>query len=254
MSRRWIRLAVLAVALPGPALAPVAAPAQTATKPPALGVAVQTCDTGLLALGRVAVFTASMPSVPKAVTLAIRFDLEERDGLLGPYLTVTVPNFGRWERSEPNVAGFVYSKRVEALAAPAAYRVKVRFAWLDAGGATVKTARRTSAPCRQPDLRPDLRVTRLHVGKASDGGGLYSVTVRNVGASAVTTPFLITLSGGVAHQEQEVAALAAGAAVNFVFRAPRCAAGTPVLARADPGHSVDEANERDNVARTTCPA
>lgn len=255
MSRRRLRLAVLAaVVLSGSALVPAAASAQRSVKPPLLGVVLERCDTGLLAVERAAVFTASMPSVPKAVTMEMRFDLQERDGLLGPFRTLDVENFGRWERSEPNVAGFVYSKRVEALLAPSAYRVKVRFKWLDAGGATVKSARRTSVLCRQPDLRPDLRVMRVHVGTAADGGGIYRVTVRNAGETSVVTPFLVALGGSAARQEQAVQALAAGATANLVFRGPPCVAGALVVARVDAARSVDEADERNNVARATCPA
>jgi hypothetical protein len=256
MSPRRILHAVLVAALPWvAALAPSPAAAQTTPKPPALGVAVTTCETGLLDSDRVAVFTASMPAIPKGVSMAMRFDLEERLGSTGRFAALPAPNFGRWERSEPNVAGFVYTKRVQGLQAPAGYRVKVRFRWLDADGVAVRATRRVSAVCEQPDERPDLEVSRLRVGTGTGGVGLYSVTVRNDGLSDVLSSFVIGLSvGGVPQQSQEVGALATGAAVTFVFRAPRCAEGTAVVARVDAGRTVDEADERDNTLRTTCPA
>lgn len=256
MSPRRALLAVLFAALPWvAAITPSPAAAAETTKPPALGVAVATCDTGLAAGDRAAVFTGSMPAIAKGTSMAMRFDLEERLGATGRFAKLSVPNFGRWERSEPAVSGFVYAKRIQALQAPAAYRVKVRFRWLDAEGTVVRAAHRVSAPCEQPDERPDLRIARLRVGTGGGGIGLYSVTVRNAGPTDVLTPFTIALSiGGVPQQAQEVGALASGATVTFVFRAPRCAEGTAVVARVDTGRTVDEANERDNAVRTVCPA
>lgn len=257
MSPRRSRLAVLTLAagFAVPATAAAAPAPATTPKAPTLGITVDRCDSGLLPRDRVAVFTASMPTVPGTETMAMRFDLEERDGLVAPFVGLLLSNFGRWERSAPDVAGFVYSKRVEGLGAPAAYRVKVRFRWLDAGGATVRATRRTSPQCRQDDPRPDLRVSRLRVGRAPGGDGLYSVTVRNAGASDAGSPFVVTVGGGgLPQQEQEVAGLAAGDATTFVLRAPHCTPGAPVVARVDTARAVDEADERDNVARTTCPA
>ncbi len=255
MPRRRILLAVLAAALPwAGALATPGALAQT-TKPPALGVTVSTCETGVQDSDRVAAFTGSMPTAAGAVTMAMRFDLEERVGAAGRFDPLPAPNFGRWERSEANVAGLVYTKRVEGLQAPAGYRVRVRFRWLDADGKVVRATRRTSAVCEQPDERPDLQVTRMRVATGGGGVGLYSVTVRNTGLTDVQSPFAIGLSvDGVPQQAQEVGALAAGATVTYVFQAPRCAAGAAVVARVDAGRTVDEADERDNTLRTTCPA
>ncbi len=254
MSAR-LSLLFVAAALPWvSSLSPSAATAQT-TRPPALGVDVTTCRTGLAKSERLAVFTASMPAIPKGVTMAMRFDLEERLGTSGRFVRLPAPNFGRWERSEPNVAGFAYTKRLQGLRAPAAYRVKVQFRWLDADGERVRTARRVSSVCGQPDERPDLQVSRLRIAEGDDGVALYSVTVRNAGRSDVESPFLIGLGiAGVPQRAQEVGALSQGAKVTFVFRAPRCAAGAAVVARVDGGRAVDEADERNNTRRKTCPA
>jgi hypothetical protein len=129
----------------------------------------------------------------------------------------------------------------------------VSFRWTDAAGSTVRTTGRTSAPCEQPDQRPNLRVSRLRIGEGSGDTGFYSVTVRNDGITDALTPFTITLSvGGILQQSQEVGALAAGASVNFVFRGAPCTDGDPVVARVDAGRTIDESDEKDNTARTTC--
>lgn len=253
MSRRRQLLAVIVAALPWVA-AVTTVDAQTA--PPPLSVTASTCTTGLAAADRAAVFTGSMPAVGKGGSMAMRFDLYERDGESGPFRRLTVPNFGRWERSQRNVAGLVYDKRVEMLQAPAAYRVSVRFRWYDAKGRVVRRTRRTSILCRQPDLRPDLRVTRLAVGAGAPGAPTrYTVTLRNDGATAIAAPFVTGLSlGGVAQGVQRADALAAGGLLTLTFQAPRCAPGAAVVATADADDAVDEAEELNNTARESCPA
>jgi hypothetical protein len=168
---------------------------------------------------------------------------------------VKVPGFSAWVRSDRGVAGFVYDKRVEHLDAPSAYRVDVRFRWFDARGRVVKSARRTSAACHQPELRPDLRVTRLLVGPARpDGTALYTVTVGNLGRSPVLAPFVTTLRLGSAPAVgQSLTGLGTGATSTLTFTAPRCAPGTDVVATADAARSVDEVAEADNTERAACP-
>ena len=91
-----------------------------------------------------------------AERLQVRFTLQTRtQGELG-YRRVLAPGFGVWLTSDRGVARYSYAKTIANLAAPASYRMIVRFRWLDADGESLRTAKRTSAPCRQPDLRPDL--------------------------------------------------------------------------------------------------
>jgi hypothetical protein len=234
----------------------VPAQAQAASPParPTLAATVSTCRTGLTADERTVVFTGAMPAMGKAVSMAMRFDLFERPGDTGPYTRVRIPGFSVWTHSDPDVAGFVYDKRVEMLAAPSAYRVEVRFRWFDAHGRVVKRATRTSAACRQPDLRPDLHVTRLLLGAPRpDDTAVYTVTVANTGRTAVTLPFATGLSvNGVPLAPQELRGLDAGGVTTLTFTGPRCVAGSSVLATVDAGRAVDEAGEGDNTGRATC--
>lgn len=251
--RRAVALALAVCAAPLPA----AAHAQAGPPPdrPELAATVTQCTTGVLETDRSVDFTGSMPAVDKAVSMAMRFELYERPGDTGPYTRLKVPGFSTWNRSDRGVAGFVYDKRVERLAAPSAYRVEVRFRWLDARGKVVKTARRTSPACHEPDLRPDLRITRLLVGPPrADGSGLYTVTVANLGRTAVLAPFATSLTiAGAPVGAQTLTGLAAGGATTLTFSAPRCAPGADVVATADAGQAVDEAGEGDNTERTACP-
>lgn len=255
-SRRAGRAAALALAVCAVSV-PASAQAQAPVPPdrPDLAATVTQCTTGVLDTDRSVDFTGSMPAVDKAVSMAMRFELYERPGDTGPYTRLKVPGFSTWNRSDRGVAGFVYDKRVERLAAPSAYRVEVRFRWLDARGKVVKTARRTSPSCHEPDLRPDLHVTRLLVGPARpDGTAVYSVTVANAGRSAVLAPFTTSLTlGGATAGTQTLTGLGAGASSTLTFTAPRCVPGADVVATADAGQAVDEVAEGDNTGRTACP-
>src|SRR3954449_11619738 len=105
------------------ALAPsIALGADAADRPP-LRARLVTCATGPAAADRFAVFTGSMPAIPGAVRMEMRFDMlqSHSDGL--GYARIPLPRWGQWEHTERRgIAGFIFTKRVEALAAPAAYR------------------------------------------------------------------------------------------------------------------------------------
>jgi hypothetical protein len=149
----------------------------------------------------------------------------------------------------------VYSKRVESLLAPAAYRVQMRFRWLDAAGAVLRTVRVTSKPCRQPDRRADLRVVGL---TAAPGDGAasrrYAVALRNTGrgdavASAVTLelPDGTTLRGAVPPIDP------GGREVVFLT-GPACAGGDVLTVTADADDTVDETDEAGNAVTLACPS
>src|SRR5690349_15364388 len=76
---------------------------------------------------RVAVFEGSMGAWRQSQRLQLRFRLQSRNPQDPVWRTVHADGFGRWQTSEAGVRRFVYDKRVEGLAAPASYRVVVRF-------------------------------------------------------------------------------------------------------------------------------
>jgi hypothetical protein len=263
--RRRLHATAAACALAAVALGSAAPGAGARTEPapgtppvvparPPLAATVTTCTTGLDATDRTAVFTGSMPAIRRATSMAMRFELYERPDPDRPFTKVRLPSFGAWVRADPNVAGFVYDKRVQQLAAPSAYRVIVHFRWYDAHGRVVRRTQRTSTTCREPDLRPDLRVTRVLIGSArADGSALYTVSLRNAGASPVTAPFATALTvDGVVQPALSLPALDAGAASTLTFTAPACTAGAPVVVAVDATRAVDEADETDDIARRSC--
>jgi hypothetical protein len=241
---RWIGSFVAACLLTG--VGP--ASAQTPQAPP-LSAALETCATSPLPAERVASFVGSMPAIAGAERMQMRFDLQRRQpdeklwhSLLG------VPGFGVWESALPGRAGFVFHKRVDGLQVPASYRAVVRFRWYRADGTVARRARKRTAVCSQPDLRPDLAAGALRaVLDARPALAVYTLVVRNDGRSAAG-PFAVRVAGVAS----EVAGLGAGEQIVLTIIAPACAPAVPVSAVVDVDRRIDEANER-NALRRACP-
>lgn len=115
-----------------------------------LGVDVTTCETGQAFDERVAVFRGSMPEDPPAARLAMSFELQQRAAGADEFEPVDLGDFGDWHKSATGVPGYIVSKRVDGLAPGVAYRVVVRYRWYAKGGKVLRSAKRTSAQCRQP--------------------------------------------------------------------------------------------------------
>lgn len=250
MRRTALLIATASVAGAAPAVAALAAEAPAV---PTLGVRVADCRTGLSIEQRAAEFTGSMPAIVGSSVLAMRFDLERRPG--GGWKPLSPPGFGRWERSAPGAAGFVYVKRVERLAAGSAYRVRVRFRWSAPDGTVLRRATRTSGACRVADLRPDLSIEGLTADPLPDGRARYVVQVRNGGETDAFSAVRVGLTvDGVAQVAKSLPGLTAAALGSVVFEGSACRPGGNVLARVDPQDGHDEADEADNTLELPCSA
>jgi hypothetical protein len=243
--RRASALALLLLLLAVPA-----APAAGGTEePPRLAAQLTGCATAVDPAGRTAEFTGSMPALAGTDRMAMRFDLFQRRGR-GAFRRIATPGLGEWERSEPGRGGFVFTKRVEFLAAPASYRAVVRFRWYDADGALQRAALRRTPVCRQPDPRPQLRVVALE--PAPEGG--YRATVENTGRGGASA-FATTLTvGGEAQAPRRIEGLAAGDVAVLVLAGPPCPPGGAARVEVDSGREVAEAVERDNARTVPCAA
>ena len=245
MRRTFIIVAALLTwALPGPAHA--AAPA----KPPKLGATLETCATSPLPVQRIAAFVGSMPARANAPRMQMRFELERRREGERRWRRLKAEGFGVWERADPNVAGFVFTKRVTGLPVPATYRALVRFRWLAASGTVVKRADARTRACRQPDLRPNLVPGALSgaIDAQQIGMAFYALVVRNTGRSA-SAPFSVSVGSGTA----EVGELAAGEERTVAVVAPACIPLVPIVVRVDADRRIEESEERGNGARRQCP-
>jgi CARDB protein len=197
---------------------------------------------------RAAEFEARMGQVENAAKMKMRFTLQARKAGKKAYRRVAAPGFSDWTTADPGTSRYAFTRRVEGLLGPARYRAMVRFKWLDAHGKVIRSARRFSKSCRQPDHRPNLKVKALsHEGKRR-----YVVLVANTGRTE-TGPFELQVAiAGTSLDPVSVDTLAPHTQRLVTVRGPRCLAGQPLTATADPLDLVDERSETDNVFRATC--
>ena len=241
--RRTALILPLAAALAAPAPA-LAAPAS---------VRVTECTPSLEPEARTATFEARIRAIEGADRLQVRFTLQARTrGELG-FRKVAAPGFGAWSTSDPGVARYSYAKTIANLAAPASYRMVVRFRWLDAGGGTLRAAKRTSAACRQPDLRPDLVAERVEVEPALHPDlRRYVVALRNAGRTAAAGTARTLRVGSPPPLARTTSALAPATTRLLTFTAPACVPGEPLEVTADATEAIDEVHE-ENILVVPCP-
>jgi hypothetical protein len=213
------------------------------------GVKVVDCVPSLDPVARSATFEARVKAWRASDRMQVRFTLQEREpGLTARWRKVVAPGFEEWLTSASGVGRYSYARTIQNLTAPASYRTVVRFRWLDADGAVLRRARRKSATCRQPDLRPNLVPLRVEVAPGPDADTRrYRVVLRNGGRSDAGA-FDVTLGDAL----MSVSGLRARAQRTITFTAPRCEADTTVTV--DPGDAVDERDEDDNVLIALCQA
>ncbi|CAN5489058.1 hypothetical protein BH20ACT17_BH20ACT17_14540 [soil metagenome] len=247
MRRTLLVPAVFALSGLLPAAVMAAAPSDA---PPALRAALGSCKHSGLAQQRVTEFVGSMPARAGASRMRMRFDLERKRPTRRWRRVRGAAGFGKWERSLPSRAGFIFHKRVVGLRVPARYRALISFAWERSDGTILQRAQRRSAACWQPDLRPDLRFDGALSGvpAVQPGLALYTLMVRNAGRSA-SGPFSVRIGNG----RIEAASLAAGERRGLLVLAPVCAGGSLLTARVDEEDRVDESHEDAHGARLPCP-
>jgi hypothetical protein len=224
-------------------------PATAAAAAPDAGVKLLDCTPAIESQERTATFEARVRRAHTSDRMQVRFTLQVREGSREGWHRVFADGFDEWLTSDSGVTRYSYSKTVENLSAPATYRMVVRFRWLAGDGSVLARSRATSRQCRQPDMRPDLRVTRIDLAAPGD----YAVALRNAGRTAAG-PFSVTLgSGGQVLAPIAVEGLEPGARQVLAFHGPACAAGAPLLATVDPDGAVEERDEDDNVLVGACP-
>lgn len=249
MRRTLLLVILVALAASAPSARAQTTTTQTQTRPPILQAALDSCLTSPLPVERVATFLGAMPARAGAERMRIRFDLERRRPGEKRWRAIKASGFGTWERSDPDVAGFVFRKRVNGLWVPASYRARVRFQWLAAGGSIVGRAQARTPACAQPDLRPNLVPgTLTAILDAQPGIAIYTLVVRNSGRSAAGA-FAVRVGSGSA----EVGALDPGEQRTVAVIALACAPGESIVARVDADRRVEEAAERGNATRRRCP-
>jgi hypothetical protein len=213
---------------------------------------VASCAKSTDVAARAAVFEGSMRAWRHSVRLQMSFRLQAQTPADPAWRAIAAPGFGPWMSAAPGVRRYVYDKRIERLLAPAAYRVVLRFRWLDRRGRVVGRARRVSPACRQPDPRPNLLVRQLLVSRTAPGRAHYVAVVANTGrttAGAFTVRFD---AAGTPFAALSAAPLAPGRTVRVPVDGPACTTGEALAAVADSDGLVDESNEADNELDSVC--
>lgn len=220
-----------------------------------LSAKVASCLTGADPDVRSAAFTGSMPALTATKRMQMRFGLQQRLGSSpkASFKKVAVPSWNGWVTSDPGRQGFVFTKRVEALTAPAAYRATVTFRWVDARGHTQKTVTRTTPVCEQPDPRADLVLASLSATPVGNGQAAYAISVENDGLTEAD-PFAVTLTiDGQVSNPLTLGPIAPGAQATGSLAAPRCTPGSTITVTLDVAGTVDESVESDDVVQRSCP-
>ena len=208
-----------------------------------LSASISACHSDQLQANRYAIFASQMTSVPGTRTMAVEFELQEREPGAPQFVTVSAPGFGVWVASQPGVGIFTYSHEVTSLPAPAAFRVLVRARWLDRRRLVIRHDTLVSPLCSEPLETPDLvlgkGLTRHRVA-GSPGTVVYGLEVFNAGTAAAGA-FQVSLTvNGVALADASVTGLAAGSNQLVQFSGPPCTAGSTLTAVADPGAAISE--------------
>ncbi|QEC47709.1 hypothetical protein FSW04_09070 [Baekduia soli] len=246
-----MRRLLLIIGCAAVALGAAAGPAVAAGRV-ALAARVTACTTGVDPADRAVAFTGSMPATAGSRSMQMRFVLLQRRGATGTFRAVDVPDWGGWEHSGPGRAGFVFTRRIASLLAPAGYRAAVYFRWLDRRGRVQRMLHRTTPACEQPDLRPELAFAGL-TAVATPTGAAYTVAVGNDGRSTAA-PFTVALAiDGVPAGTLVLGPLAADARSAGTLPAARCRPGSTLTVTVDAGGVVDESDETDNVVQRPCP-
>lgn len=239
-------VAILAVLTAFPAASFAARPADFA--PTGVTVArLVSCD--VTAPDRAATFYARMDTIAGASKLQLRFQLLERLGRNG-WNRLDVPALRQWRTSQAGVQRFGWKQTVDALRIGAAYKSRVQYRWLSAGGVVLDSGARDTPVCRGP--LPNLAVGDLTAkpGPAADTRS-YRVAVSNRGkidaddvdvSLSVDKAILDTIT--ISH-------LAAGDTRTIAFTGPVCHYGVRVTA--DPDSSIGESFENDNSQLFGCP-
>ncbi|HMJ36032.1 MAG TPA: CARDB domain-containing protein [Baekduia sp.] len=249
--RRTLLTGSLALLALGAAVAPAFASTPALDK---LTLAAKTtaCTTGEQETSRAATFTGSMPAVAGTRRMQMRFVLVQRLGETGPFARVEVPGWGSWEKSDPGRPGFVFTKRVAALAAPASYRAQITFRWVDRKGHALRTTTRTTSTCVQPDPRPDLVLGGLDIAPKGADQAVYTLAVDDDGRAAAGA-FTVTIAvDGVLQPPLTLGPLAAGERGHGTIVGARCSAGSTITVTVDSGDAVDESAEDDDTVQRPC--
>ena len=242
MPRRLVISAALALALIVPGQA------QAAYKLPASKVL--DCKSGDTGDSRSATFLGRMRAIPGTDRMLMRFTLMERFGDEKLH-SLTVPALKPWRSAKTGIKDFRYKQTVTGLQGGGEYRVSVDFRWLDADGNLLRKATRVSGACRQQGELANLKVGVPTALPGPEGTAVYDVPVGNDGKVIARDVSVELFVDGAATNVSHIDAVAPGEVRHVHFTGPTCKRNLRMVA--DPGDTIKERLESDNVSFVRCP-
>jgi hypothetical protein len=216
---------------------------QKALDPPARAVSVQ----------------AVMRPVSGTATMQMRFELMRQWKSGRPFRLVRGRLLGSWVSPASPTLGqrpgdvWIVNHPVVDLAAPATYRFRVTFRWLDSHGEQLSSAVQSSPNCWQPEQRADLLVRSLSVASIGGGRAAYTALIANRG-QASAGPVELDLAGPGGQQAATIPTIPGRSTARHRFVGPDCPAGATLTVTVDPAHTIDEYDLANNTLTVPCPA
>lgn len=210
---------------------------------------------------RVVGVTAMMRPVSGTVHLSMRWQLM---GTKSGHITqLHGGDLGKWISPHDTTLGqqpadvWVLKHPVTGVPVGYTYRFRVSFRWIGAGEHVIATSTRTSAPCWQPDMRPDLAVQSISVDPVAGdpSHNQYVVWIANNGLTSAGV-FDVTFTPGGAGgpvQTDTFPQLGAHQAVSETFTGPACTSATAPTVTVDPDYAISDANRANNSMTASCP-
>ncbi len=256
---RLLTACVASAALTAPAALAHSSPhARPAALAPAASLSGLMCIHNLDPAGRQVDITAAMRPIPGSKAMQLNAQLLERAVGTSQWSVVQAPSskLGTWLPAPKPSLTF----QVADLQGPATYRFQITFRWLGDHGRVLRLVTRISAPCFQPEPRPDLTVNSIAVAPNPNHPAvdLFTIVVGNLGLTGAHGFNLVLgwTAGGV-QQTKELTGLqiARGPQVTqtYVPRGPACDAGTAVTASVNTTGAVDVYSTSQATLTVTCP-
>jgi hypothetical protein len=192
--------------------------------------------------------------------MSLRFELLSKARSTGPWASVSGGDLGRWVSPANPTLGqragdvWILHKSVIDLAAPASYRYKVSFRWIDGHQHTLGSAVKWSGTCMQRELRPDLVVQSIDPQPIAGKPNLnrYVATIANQGATSARSFRIEFTPGGGQPKFHSVSLLAAHTSMQSSFVGPACTNTAASTVTADPDGVVDDFNRANNTMTAVC--
>lgn len=251
------------VVLGGAAALPFGASASTPpTTAPAAASKLKgfVCQTATTPAQRAMSVTAVMGHLDGTAKLQMRFQLVKRAKRHGMWAPVTGPGLKSWISPKDPTLGtrtgdtWIVKHPVVNLTAPAYYRIKVGFRWLDSQGQVIATAYRHSPVCFQPQLQPDLKVVKAWANPVQAGS--YGAKVQDASQTRSTGyTFDVTRADGtslLAHPEW-FPPIRAEATKTISVSGASCDPGEPLEITVEPDN-MDDADPANDTLDAACPS